>query len=173
MNNTPQWIKAQVERKICSTCKESQEKSEFYPHKRSKDRLFYECKKCCKTRHHEGWQKAYWADPERYRKRSQDWIKANPDKYRDGYIKAGKLYRDKTRDEALERYGGKCMCCGEKQKEFLCFDHINGGGGKHRKEVGSKIVVWLKKNNYPDTFQVLCHNCNMSKGFYGYCPHKI
>ena len=21
-------------------------------------------------------------------------------------------------------------------------------------------------------FQVLCHNCNMSKGFYGYCPHE-
>jgi hypothetical protein len=30
----------------------------------------------------------------------------------------------------------------------------------------------LIKNNFPDGFQVLCHNCNMSIGLYGYCPHQ-
>lgn len=36
---------------------------------------------------------------------------------------------------------------------------------------GVRIEEWLKKNDYPKGFQILCHNCNMSKGFYGYCPH--
>jgi hypothetical protein len=76
--------------------------------------------------------------------------------------------------EVIKHYGDKCMCCGETIKEFLCIDHINGGGCKHRKEIGggSYFYVWLKKNNYPDGFQVLCHNCNQAKSAYGECPHK-
>lgn len=31
---------------------------------------------------------------------------------------------------------------------------------------------WQRKNNYPKGFQVLCHNCNLAKGFYGKCPHQ-
>lgn len=79
---------------------------------------------------------------------------------------------------ALAAYGGeqpKCACCGENEVKFLCIDHINGGGGKHRKEIKGKgltTYIWLKKNGYPNGFQVLCHNCNMAKGFYGLCPHK-
>lgn len=34
------------------------------------------------------------------------------------------------------------------------------------------IPWWLRRNNYPNGFQVLCHNCNMAKGFYGKCPHQ-
>jgi radical SAM protein with 4Fe4S-binding SPASM domain len=31
----------------------------------------------------------------------------------------------------------------------------------------------LKNNNYPkDLFRLLCHNCNMARGCYGYCPHE-
>ena len=68
-----------------------------------------------------------------------------------------------------------CACCGEKHLEFLCIDHVNGGGSQHRKQmgVGKAIYPWLIRNNFPDGFQVLCHNCNMAKGFYGNCPHKM
>ena len=31
-----------------------------------------------------------------------------------------------------------------------------------------KLVI---KNYYPKNLQILCHNCNMAKGFYGECPH--
>jgi len=58
----------------------------------------------------------------------------------------------------------------------LGIDHINGGGGKHRKELtiqGITIYIFLKRNNYPKEYQVLCHNCNLAKGFYGECPHTI
>ena len=69
----------------------------------------------------------------------------------------------------------KCACCGEAQYEFLSLDHIEGSGNKHRKALGyhSKIHQWLKANNYPPGFQVLCHNCNFAKSHYGTCPHKL
>ena len=67
----------------------------------------------------------------------------------------------------------QCVCCGEKELEFLSFDHILGGGTRHVKNLGNKrIFMWLKKNNYPDGFQVLCMNCNFAKGKIGYCPHE-
>lgn len=78
--------------------------------------------------------------------------------------------------EVWGHYGGKCECCGANNKEFLTIDHINGGGTKHRKELrasGSQhIYSWLKRNNYPEGYRVLCMNCNFSHGMYGYCPHK-
>ena len=41
-------------------------------------------------------------------------------------------------------------------------------------ELGSayQVVRWITKNNSPKGFQILCHNCNMAKGFYGKCPHQ-
>ena len=71
----------------------------------------------------------------------------------------------------------KCACCGEREIKFLSLDHINGGGTQHRKIItkngkGGNMSVWLRRNNFPEGFQVLCHNCNMAKGFYGKCPHK-
>ncbi len=80
-----------------------------------------------------------------------------------------------NRVDALTHYGDrKCACCGNGTYEFLCIDHVNGGGGQHRKEVGggARFYYWLKKNGYPDGYQVLCHNCNLAKGFYGECPHQ-
>lgn len=83
-----------------------------------------------------------------------------------------KYWRNK-RIEAIKHYGGECDCCGIKEFEFLAFDHINGGGIKHKKEVGySDLFKWLIKNKYPEGFRILCHNCNQSLGHYGYCPHK-
>src|SRR5688572_6031846 len=37
---------------------------------------------------------------------------------------------------AFNQYGGAvCKCCGETRTEFLSIDHVQGGGGKHRKEI--------------------------------------
>src|SRR5258708_6887508 len=47
-----------------------------------------------------------------------------------------------------------CMCCGESHLEFLSVDHINGGGAKHRKEVGGSIIRYLKRNNFPEGFRI-------------------
>jgi len=84
-------------------------------------------------------------------------------------------WRLKLRKEAILRYGGKCFCCGEDKLEFLAVHHVNGHGREHRKQVGkatsSTFYRWLIKEKRPD-ISVLCHNCNSSIGFYGYCPHK-
>jgi hypothetical protein len=74
----------------------------------------------------------------------------------------------------------KCKCCGEQGIEFLTIDHIDGGGRKHRFAVfsdhdygGTRFYSYLKKNGYPDGFQVLCYNCNCGKGAGKVCPHKL
>ena len=88
-----------------------------------------------------------------------------------------KTYWAKIRLECLIHYSGgipKCVCCGETEIKFLGIDHINNDGAKHRKQLsrGSRITYWLKRQGYPKGYQVMCHNCNLAKGFYGICPHK-
>jgi len=78
----------------------------------------------------------------------------------------------KRKKEAIDHYGKLCQCCGEDRLVFLCLDHIAGGGNRHRKKIGAGIVLWLRRNNYPKGFQVLCHNCNFAKS-QGVCPHKM
>ena len=83
--------------------------------------------------------------------------------------------RLKNRMLCLIHYGGNppsCACCNEKTFQFLAIDHINGGGHTHRKLTGKKVERWLRKNNFPKGFRVLCHNCNSSLGYYGFCPHN-
>lgn len=81
--------------------------------------------------------------------------------------------RRKLRRAALDAYGSACACCGSTQDEFLSIDHVNTDGAEHRKKIGlgSAIHQWLRREDYPEGFQVLCFNCNMSKGLYGQCPH--
>ena len=87
-----------------------------------------------------------------------------------------KRSRLKLKLEITNHYGGKCSCCSESEPEFLVLDHINGDGRKHRREHnilgGGQTYLWIKRNNFPDTFQVLCANCNTSKGTKKECIHK-
>ncbi len=88
-----------------------------------------------------------------------------------------KTARAKMKASILEKYGGVCQCCGERNPIFLSIDHINGKGRQHRQSVGLKssaaLYSWLKRNNFPKGFQVLCYNCNMGKYLNGgICPHK-
>ena len=80
------------------------------------------------------------------------------------------------RKQTIQIYGGKCVCCGEDKYEFLAFDHKDGNGNAHRKTIKASselpFLRWLKRNNYPNMIRLLCHNCNQSRGFYGYCPHE-
>lgn len=79
------------------------------------------------------------------------------------------------RTTVLTHYGGKCECCGEDEPLFLTVDHINGGGKKHRQEIGGGgfyLHRWLIKNNFPEGFRILCFNCNCGRSLNkGVCPH--
>jgi len=99
----------------------------------------------------------------------REYWKKNTDKYKQNREQR-RQYDYNLRLECLIHYGGnppKCACCGETHIEFLTIDHVYGGGNKHRqiiKSNGSYFYKWLKKNNFPKDFQVLCANCNMAKG---------
>jgi hypothetical protein len=82
--------------------------------------------------------------------------------------------RDRDRQlrlTALNLYGAKCTCCGEKEIDFLAFDHVNNDGYKERKVRGHRLY-WRLIKHRPTDIQIHCHNCNMAKGFYGICPHQ-
>jgi hypothetical protein len=106
-------------------------------------------------------------------KRTQDWYKKHPEK-RTEY---NKKFRLKLREEVISHYGNcRCACCGETNFGFLTIDHIGGGGNKHKKRLGLVTVgfyAWLKRNDYPKGYRVLCYNCNCGIAFNrGICPHK-
>ena len=111
----------------------------------------------------------------RYAKQ-REWVKA----HRPRLAANAKRRRTTLRNDLLRAYGGTCKCCGESRPEFLSLDHTNGDGSAHRKEIGgsqraggSKTYTWLKQHGFPqDRFRLLCHNCNLARGLYGYCPHE-
>lgn len=106
-----------------------------------------------------------------YQSNKEQWKKQPPEVLQE----RARAYNRRIREEVIEHYGGKCVCCGENRYEFMAIDHINGGGVQHRKSIGwsgNSIAKWLRKNDYPDGFRILCHNCNLAKGFYKVCPHE-
>src|SRR3990167_3000853 len=112
-----------------------------------------------------------------YAKTHYAWLKENkPTRFcqiKDAINKRARFYRHKLRQECLQRYGNKCICCGENHLEFLALDHKNNDGKEHRKQIKGRLIYeWAKNNNYPAIQQILCHNCNLAKGFYGRCPHS-
>lgn len=119
-------------------------------------------------KHRERSAKYYSEHKEERKKYSEGWIERNRGKHNSYKTKADKNHRR----SCFEHYGLSCACCGEDIYEFLTIDHINGGGNKHRKEIGQSVIYkWLIDNDYPDGFRTLCYNCNSSLGHYGYCPH--
>lgn len=107
-------------------------------------------------------------DPAIQRERMRKWREENPE----AVAASGKRYRERLRDEAIAAYGGACSCCGETHAVFLAFDHVDDDGAAHRLQVrpGAPFYRWLRDNGYPDSIQLLCHNCNWAK-WRGGCPH--
>jgi hypothetical protein len=123
--------------------------------------------------------KYYLRNKERVIERTNQWREMNKDKV----IKYSKKYRTGLKVNALKAYSDnevECACCGEKEIDFLCLDHIDNNGSQERKEknygLGTSFLKWLKVNNYPKNLrlQVLCFNCNMSKRIQnGVCIHQL
>ena len=89
----------------------------------------------------------------------------NKDKYQKEKLNRAmwqKRYNNKRNMAIIEYYSqgtNECKCCGEKEMEFLTINHIDNNCAKH-------------KEGYPEGYQILCMNCNMSKGKHGKCIHK-
>lgn len=108
-----------------------------------------------------------YSDPKQYKREWKTRNKSQVQAY-------DTMRRAELKQAALTAYGGKCSCCGETEFEFLAIDHVNGDGAAHRKLIKrNSIYSVLKKDNYPDTFQILCMNCNWSSYIgKGICKHK-
>lgn len=80
--------------------------------------------------------------------------------------------------DALMHYSDgsmQCACCGESRVEFLTLDHIEGRSALGNKKKWSSISILYGltgKSSWPKDLRVLCYNCNLSRGRYGYCPHE-
>ena len=78
-----------------------------------------------------------------------------------------------NRRKLLRLYGNECACCFESRYEFLAIDHVHNDGAAERKiRRGQSSLRYLLKLGYCKRYQILCHNCNLAKGFYGECPHE-
>jgi hypothetical protein len=156
-----------METKTCTKCGLIKPKSEF---------RFGQCRACSNARMAE------------YRKnRMSPQAKASVKEKRKRYRnrnrpilnEKAKVWRLENKQKAFDAYGGRicCWCC-ENDFDTLTIDHINNDGAKHRKEVfgairnvrsgsSGSLYLWMKKNNYPPGFQVLCANCNTAKAING------
>lgn len=131
------------------------------------------CKKCVSEEMH----RYYLRNKEKIMERTYLWREGNKDKL----TKYSKKYRTRLKIDALKAYSNnkaECACCGEKEVDFLCLDHMDDNGKEDRKKtgLGTSFLKWLKVHNYPKNLrlQVLCFNCNMSKRIQGgVCIHKL
>lgn len=63
----------------------------------------------------------------------------------------------------------QCRYCGEDDIDILTIDHINGGGNRQQRDMGwtkrggYSFYFWLKRNGFPDGYQVLCMGCQYRK----------
>lgn len=152
--------------KQCTKCRQVKAADDFHRMRSSPDGRRPDCRDCqngYQQRHPRAHTKA---TRERSRQRTRRYRAARPEEAR----KSVRNYRAKVRAAVFEHYGRTCACCGSTKRPTI--DHIGGGGGEHRTEIGTSAIslyLWLVKNGFPVGFQTLCAPCNASKGNSGHC----
>ena len=143
-----------IEQKTCTKCKSTFPIDDFYKIKDNNYHRSSYCKYC-------------------HVKRVKEWRDADPANNQKS-IDNSRRYQLCLKKEVFKYYGNICACCGEKELVFLAIDHINGDGRKHRRKIeGSSLWSWLKNNDFPNGYRVLCHNCNWAVAFKRTCPHQV
>ncbi len=87
--------------------------------------------------------------------------------------------REKLKHQVFSNYGYQCKCCHSGDPAELTLDHVFGDGAARRRAIygknssaDAKIYRTLIREGYPDYIQVLCFNCNRSKGVGKTCAHQ-
>lgn len=143
--------------KVCPRCPENgwQPASAFSPNGARDDGLQSYCQPCTRE---------YQAE---YRQQNPD---ANS--------RWGKAFRERLRAEMFDAYGHECECCGEREKVFLCLDHVAGVVPDDQRDASGKrlstdkMLALLRRQGWPDGHRVLCANCNLAHAVLGECPHQ-
>ena len=129
--------------KICRICQVEKSDTEFYRDRRASSGLWSVCKMCSDERH-----KRYYIE---HREKCREY---------------GRNFVQHLKLKALLHYLNgeiKCAHCGFNDIRALSIDHINGGGHSHTKNLTETLYNWLRRNKYPEGFQVLCMNCQFIK----------
>lgn len=147
------------ETKHCNGCDQDLPRSEFWPlRKGDKTYLRSKCKTCLSKQQNDRPIARKWKREHAKRKYHNN-IAAGRKKSRED---AKRLTR-KRKAQVFDLLGHECVECGEDDKTCLQFDHVDGGGSKERREVGSYYALLKRILDDPDRFQVLCANCNHLK----------
>ena len=72
-----------------------------------------------------------------------------------------------ARVKCIEILGGKCSKCGFSDIRALQIDHVNGGGQKEIKKIGSYKMYQniIENEDVRKNYQILCANCNWIKRY--------
>lgn len=80
---------------------------------------------------------------------------------------------ERERQRVLDAYGGRCACCGETERAFLCVDHVRNNGAQERRENPNLSSARMAiRSGFSSDYQLLCANCNQAKAMLGKCPHQ-
>lgn len=146
--------------KHCSACRRTLPLSHFYKRKEKAGkhgRSGY-CKRCS-SRKLLAWQQ-----------RNRPAVNACAKRWRDqhpGYNAARvRAFQMALRLEVLTAYGRRCAKCGNEDVRVLTIEHKHGGGKRHLASAGSAwaILRRIKREGFPDSYGVLCRNCNCVHG---------
>ena len=124
--------------KVCGKCGQEKPVSEFYKSKR--DGYRSRCKECHKKDCREYAKTGYYT---RYQRKYSKRV----------YVKE-RMKGDSDLDYYTRWY---------QKKKLEILSHINGGGASHRRIARNNVYGWLKRNGYPEGYQVLCMNCQLIK----------
>jgi hypothetical protein len=109
----------------------------------------------------------------KYRQENREKLREKQMKYRRDNIellfKKRKKYNKNLKNLVVEKMGKKCIKCGFNDSRALQIDHINGGGTKELRSIGSKAIyrriLKMSINEMNNKYQLLCANCNWIKRY--------
>lgn len=79
-------------------------------------------------------------------------------------------YWQRLKMAVINKYGGKCTCCGIMEPVFLALHHVHGGGEKERRSMHTRDIYQKALKRKTGRYGLLCHNCNHAMRM-GTCPH--
>ena len=109
----------------------------------------------------------YLKNKDKLKEYNRQWRKNHPGWSNENWKRYYPKYYKQLKMQVMIHYSnGSLVCaeCGQDDFTKLSIDHINGGGDNHRRLLGINssyhFYLWLKRNNYPMGYRVLCKSCN-------------
>lgn len=109
--------------------------------------------------------------------RATKWYYANRDQILPIKVAQYRQQITELRHQIFQHYGRCCACCGLRDERFLTIDHVFFGKGNklpksERRTETRKMMRHIIEEKFPDSYQLLCMNCNWVKGCRGKCFHE-